>query len=93
MRLHEALTRFNVGLETAAQFLASRRMPLKSKNVNSRIREFQASALSREFGYAYSSTLEKSGMLLHHFKQNEREISDHRSLIIELEEEPWDGRP
>lgn len=23
----------------------------------------------------------------------EREISDHRPLIIELEEEPWDGRP
>lgn len=40
MRLHEALMRFNVGLETAAQFLASRRIPLKSKDVNSRIREF-----------------------------------------------------
>ena len=28
MRLQEALMRFNVGLGTAAQFLASRRMPL-----------------------------------------------------------------
>ena len=56
MRLHEALKRFNVGLETAAQFLASRGMPLESKDVNARIRDFQASALSREFGYTYSST-------------------------------------
>lgn len=58
MRLHEALNskRFNVGLETAAQFLASRGIPLESKDVNARIRDFQASALSREFGYTYSST-------------------------------------
>lgn len=56
MRLHEALKRFNVGLETAAQFLASRGIPLESKDVNARIRDFQASALSREFGYTYSST-------------------------------------
>ena len=51
MRLHEALKRFNVGLETAAQLLASRGIPLESKDVNARIRDFQASALSREFGY------------------------------------------
>ena len=56
MRLHEALKRFNVGLETAAQFLASSGIPLESKDVNARIRDFQASALSREFGYTYSST-------------------------------------
>lgn len=53
MRLHEALKRFNVGLETVAQFLASRGIPFESKDVNTRIRDFQTSALSREFGYTY----------------------------------------
>ena len=56
MRLYEALKRFNVGLETATQFLAFRGMPLESKELNARIRDFQVSALSREFGYTYSST-------------------------------------
>lgn len=35
----------------------------------------------------------KIGYAVTPLKQNEREISDHQSLIIELEEEPWGGRP
>lgn len=51
MRLHEAIRNLNIGLDTAADFLASKGMPLEDRNLNVRLRDMQCSLLYREFGY------------------------------------------
>ena len=51
MRLHEAIRNLNIGLDTAAEFLASKGMPLEDRNLNVRLRDMQCSLLYREFGY------------------------------------------
>lgn len=54
MRLHEVSRNLNIGIDTIADFLFSKGMPLEDKNLNSRLKDAQCSLLYREFGYSQS---------------------------------------
>lgn len=60
MRLHEAIRNLNIGLDTAADFLASKGMPLEDRNLNVRLRDMQCSLLYREFGYKPQAQIRNS---------------------------------
>lgn len=49
MRVHDAIKNFNIGIDTIAEFLSSKGMPLEERNVNLRLRDKQYSLLYNEF--------------------------------------------
>ena len=55
MRLHEVIRNLNIGLDTAADFLASKGMPLEVRNLHVRLKDMQSSLLYEEFGYKQQS--------------------------------------
>lgn len=60
MRLHEALKNLNVGLDTVADFLFWKGMPLEDRSLNVRLRDEQCSLLFKEFGYKQKGKTQRS---------------------------------
>lgn len=60
MRLHEALKNLNVGLDTIADYLFWKGMPLKDRNLNVRLSDAQCSLIFNEFGYRPQTKLQRS---------------------------------